>query len=143
MTGFSPTRGGALLVPSGPTHDPDRKHLYVLLTDPVGQGQQILMVPICSVEPDKFCDDTCLLAVGEHQFLQHESYVAYAKCRVEAALHVLNLVGSGYFIPKDPLSDSIVVRMCNGLATSKFVKPFVRDFYRDYEQSLLRASNAE
>jgi hypothetical protein len=35
MTLFVPFKRATLLVPSGPANDPDRKHLFVLLTDPV------------------------------------------------------------------------------------------------------------
>ena len=31
---FVPCRRAALLVPSGPAHDPDQKHLFILLNDP-------------------------------------------------------------------------------------------------------------
>lgn len=140
MSGFSPVRRAAFLVPSGPANDPDRKHLHVLLTDPCGVGKQVLMVPICSVKPDLPHDSTCLLSPGDHQFLQHASYVAYSKCRVEAAADVAKLVGGGYFTIKEPASEELIARIAAAISTSKFIKPFARDFYRDYEQSVKAAA---
>lgn len=38
---------GTLLIPSGPTHDPDKKHLFVVCTDACAEGRHLL-VPINS-----------------------------------------------------------------------------------------------
>ena len=35
MSLFVPFKWATLLIQSGPTNDPERKHLFVLLTDPV------------------------------------------------------------------------------------------------------------
>lgn len=94
------------------------------------------MAPICSVEPNMFHDPTCLLTAGDHPFTKHESYVAYAKCRVEAAADIVKLTDTGYFTVKELASEALVARIVAGLGKSKFSKPFARDFYRDYEQSL-------
>lgn len=94
------------------------------------------MVPICSVKPNMPHDTTCLVAAGDHPFLQHASYVAYSKCRIEAAADVAKLVNSGYFVVKEQASEALVARIVGALPGSKFIKPFARDFYRDYEQSL-------
>jgi len=38
MSLFLPIKRATLLVPSGADGDPDRKHLFVLLTDPADDG---------------------------------------------------------------------------------------------------------
>src|SRR3990170_5662670 len=47
---FVPFRRATLLVPSGPAHDPDQKHLFILLTDPVQvldyKGKHSLLVGV-------------------------------------------------------------------------------------------------
>ena len=68
--------------------------------------------------------------------MKHESCVAYAKSRVEAAVDVVKLVTNGYFVAKEPASEALVAKLANGLRKSKFAKPYVLDVYRDYEQSL-------
>lgn len=83
-------------------------------------------------------DPACLVSPGDHPFLQHASYVAYSKCRIEAAADVVKLVNTGYFAVKEPASESLVARISAAISSSKFVKPFARDFYRDYEQSVKR-----
>ncbi|EQD77028.1 hypothetical protein B1B_01297 [mine drainage metagenome] len=135
---INPVRCATVLYTSGTAADPDRKHLFVLLTDPSGPAQHVLMAPVCSVDPDPkaFRDDTCLLAAGDHPFIKHDSYIAYAKCRVVAASDLVKHTESGYVIEKKPASDALVARIVAGLRKSKFTKPFARDFYQDYEQSL-------
>lgn len=48
MSLFVPFKRATLLIPSGPVNDPDRKHLFVLLTDPIEapgfNGKQVLLV---------------------------------------------------------------------------------------------------
>jgi hypothetical protein len=94
------------------------------------------MAPICSVKPNVPHDPTCLVSPEDHPFLQHASYVAYSKCRIEAAADVAKLVSSGYFTVKEPASEALVARIAGAIPSSKFIKPFARDFYRDYEQSM-------
>lgn len=43
---------GTLLIPSGPTHDPDKKHLFVVCTDVCAEGRHLL-VPINSWTNDR------------------------------------------------------------------------------------------
>lgn len=53
MSLFLPLRRATLLVPSGPDNDPDRKHLFVLLTDPVDDAtgvKSVLMVSLFSIK---------------------------------------------------------------------------------------------
>ena len=50
MSLFVPFKRATLLIPSGPVHDSERKHLFVLLTDPIEapnyEGKQVLLVNI-------------------------------------------------------------------------------------------------
>lgn len=50
---FFVVRRATVLIPSGPDRDPDLKHLFVNMTDPIG-SQLTLGVPVNSVRPDAF-----------------------------------------------------------------------------------------
>ena len=74
---FLPYPGATLLIPSGPEHDPDRMHLFVVLTNPFddrGDGvQRVLLVSLSTVHDHKNHDPACVLEAGEHRFVKHES----------------------------------------------------------------------
>lgn len=54
-------------------------HLWIVLSDPEKNAEQILIVNLSSLgHPDRD-DDTCVVNVGEHPFVSHPSFVFYAK----------------------------------------------------------------
>lgn len=133
MTLFVPFKRATLLIPSGPTNDPDRKHLFVVLTDPIEapgfEGKQVLLVNIASVPNGFSYDSTCILKPGEHRFIKHESYVYYAKARIEAANALLRGVKSGQLTPHEIMDDALVKRICGGLHQSPHTTPRILHFY--------------
>ena len=129
---FVPARCATVLFPSGSANDPARKHLFVLLTDPWGPAKQVLMVPVCSVVPAIPHDEACLVDVGDHPFVKHESFIAYARCRVEAADDLVTHVCRGYLVENSPASEVLVQRIVSGLKQSRFTKPFALKFYQDF-----------
>jgi len=93
MTLFVPFRRATLLIPSGSNQNLERKHLFVLLTDPIEtkdfDEKHVLLVNITSVPEGLPYDSTCVLKIGEHRFVKHDSYVFYAKARIESANKLL------------------------------------------------------
>ena len=77
---MSIAKKGTLLIVSGPSHDPSRKHLHVICSDP-DHERNVLIVGICSVSSAPH-DDTCILQPHEHDFLSHDSYVLYARAQI-------------------------------------------------------------
>jgi len=133
MSLFVPFRRATLLVPSGPVNDPDRKHLFVLLTDPIEapdfEGKQVLMVNIASVPNGLPYDATCIIQPAEHRFIKHESYVFYAKARIEAADKLLRGVKSGQLTAHDLMGHALVQRISDGLQKSPHTTPKIWHFY--------------
>ena len=80
-------------------------------------------------------DNSCLVAAGEHPFLQHASYVAYDKCRIEPAVALEDLAKSGYLVEKEPASEALVASIGAGLKKSKFAKQFAKEFFKEFEHS--------
>jgi hypothetical protein len=87
------------------------------------------------VPPGGLHDDTCPVWTGDHQFVKHDSYVAYDKCRVEHAVSLTKLVNEGYFVEKEAASEELVVKIAAGLKKSKFTRPFAKTFLIEFEQS--------
>jgi hypothetical protein len=133
MSLFVPFKRATLLIPSGPVNDPDRKHLFVLLTDPVEapgfDEKQVLLVNIASVSNSVYFDSTCLLKPGEHRFIKHDSYVLYAKARIQTANALLRGVKSGQLIPQEIMDQAVVQRICDGLQQSPHTTPRILRIY--------------
>lgn len=133
MSLFLPLRRATLLIPSGLRGDPDRKHLFILLTDPhddVAGKKSTLMVSLSSVKPGKPHDPTCLLYAGDHPFLKHDSYVVYQKARLEEVEKLMRGVKGGLLVPQDPLDGAVFARICKGLEESRLTPTKLLLFYR-------------
>jgi len=134
MSLFLPFQRATLLIPSGTENDPDRKHLFILLTDPYPHPESniksSLIVSVSSLRPNLPHDPTCKLYSGDHPFIKHDSYVVYRSARIETADKLINGVNQGIFNHKESLSGDIFARVCHGLGESRFTAPAMLKFYQ-------------
>ena len=122
MAGDQIRRGSTILV-SGTHQNPDKLHLCIVLTDPPGADpRQVLYVPVITVR--KKYDSTCVLEVGDHEFIAHKSCVHYAMADVRT---VQQLANRGSL--REPLRDDVLERVCRGIFDSPHSRPWVREFY--------------
>lgn len=126
---FFVARRATLLVPSGPAHAPERKHLFICLTDPVGKDGETLLVSVSSVQPGLHHDPTCLLYPGDHPFVQRDSFVAYRHSRIEAAGALSRGVKDGKLVPQEALDSGVFARVCLGAERSRYLAPRYLTFY--------------
>ena len=114
-------RGRTYHLPSGTLAAPDKKHLFVILTEPDHDGD-ILAVSLTSTI-DK--DQTCVLHKGDHPFINRVSYVNYYR---------LEIVNERFFLSQahnkdEDMKDEILTNICDGLTISDFVEPQFIGFY--------------
>lgn len=129
---FLPLKRATLLIPSGSQDDPNRKHLFILITDPHDNeaGEKcVLMVSISTIRPGVPHDPTCILYAGDHPFVKHDSYIVFQKARIEAADAVLRGVERGQLVPQDPMDSAIFARICKGLEESRLTPTKLLNFY--------------
>lgn len=126
MTAANLLKKGSLLIPSGPNHDPDKKHLHIICTDPDDQGKQLIVS--VSSKTDAPCDDTCILQPNEHEFLKRESYVFYRKAIIIEHSSLVNGVNSNLFKPKADINGQTFLKVtkgiCNSIQTPKKIKVY-------------------
>ena len=127
---------GTILIPSGPAHDLGKRHLFILLTEPYGPANQILLAPVCSVNKNGVKDDSCILDIGVHPFIDHRSFVDYALCRIERASKIQRGIDTMLFAEKETIPAEIFPLIVKGLRDSPFTKPFALEFYEDFEKSI-------
>jgi len=134
---FQLVRRVTLLIPSGPAHDLDRKHLFIILTDPVadplnGNKDSVLLTSVSTLETALPHDPTCILHPGDHPFVTRESYVSYRDSRILETAKIINGVSSGMFVAKELMDGNIVDRICDGLSTSQQTAEKIKRFFRTY-----------
>ena len=121
---YAAPKKGTILIPSGPTHDPGRKHLFVICTDPCAEGRQAIIS--ISTMTNLLCDQTCILQAHEHAFLTTASFVFYRKARVELQRSLVLGVERGLFAPQEPMNGQSFLRVVRGLCQSPQTPPAVK-----------------
>lgn len=114
-------KGASLLIPSGPEN---KKHLFALMLDPVlvdgyGTRLHVLLACVTSVTDGVQGEDCCLLGLGDHPFIDHDSYVDYRFTRLEPVEHLQGRVLEGTFIEKEPCSPELIKRIIQGALKSR------------------------
>src|SRR2546421_8744937 len=110
-------------MPSGP----EGGHLFVILNDPAvlgtyGSRPHSVLVNISTLRPGLPYDGTCVLPAGCHPFVKRDSYVVYARARIDPADHLQRLVEQGVFKPQDAMPTQITEKIKTGLKQSMFTK---------------------
>ena len=133
MTPVVLIRKSTLLMPSGPAHDPDRKHLFVILTEPSQsptEQKEVLLVSISSANKNASnFDPTCILMPGDHPFIHRESFIDYRHAIIESRRELQSGVKSGDYVLKEPMKLAVVERICRGLENSPNTPDEILDFY--------------
>ncbi len=128
---FFVVKRATLLITSGPPTDLDRKHLFVCLTDAVGNVSETLIVSVSSVKPRLPIDESCRLFPGDHPFIKHDSFIDYRNARISKADTLMNGVKVGVMVAMEPLETAVFARVCYGLEKSPFTAAKHLLFYRD------------
>ena len=126
---FAPIRRMTLWIPgTGPSHDPERGHLFIILTDPCPAGMNLL-VPVCSAGPKS--DTTCLLGAGDHPFLKKKSFVAYHLLNTYAATPLVEQEQKKIIRCKGLLDEKIFALVCSGVQTSRSSPPIYKRYFAE------------
>lgn len=92
-------------------------HLWVVITEPSPRNY-IALVNLTTRRPP--CDDSCIVTVGEHPFVRHESVVAYRHARMIDS----DLLASQ--VQHQPASLALVRRMQEGALVSDYTADKVK-----------------
>jgi hypothetical protein len=111
---FKPEKKATLLMPSGPLDDPERRHLWIILTDPCPRDAHLL-VSASTLRENRFHDPSCIIEPGEHKRIKARSWIEYRRCRAELSTALVNGEASWLYHPAEPVSDELLERICDGL----------------------------
>jgi hypothetical protein len=110
---YKPSKGCTLLIPSGTSENPESKHLFIVVTN-LCAGNCHLLISASTVKPHRAHDPTCLLAPGDHPFIEQQSYIFYARAQQLPQAGIVKCVQGGRYVPKDPCNAAVLERICGG-----------------------------
>lgn len=136
---FLPFKRATLLIPSGPDYDVERKHLFILVTDPVENFdtkiKEVLVVSLSTIKPKSPYDNTCIIHPKEHPFVKYDSFVSYRESAIKDCDKLINGVKQGIFEAKGIIDTPVFTRICSGIETSRFIPSKCLKFYRRFLSS--------
>ena len=128
---YDPQPGDALLIASGPQDDPDRKHLFVIITS-VDEDGNLGMVSISTIREGQSYDDACTLQPGDHPFIKSPSFVAYRTAQQHQVRVVAKCVDGFLYQRKEAVSAVVLQRIEHGALVSRFIPRYMRAFVQGY-----------
>ena len=114
---FVPAKKNTLLIGSGTHSDPEKKHLFVIVTDKCADSLHLLF-SICTIRPPAFHDPSCILAAGDHEFIKADSYVLYAKPAQLNHHSIIKCVAGWTYLVKEDVSEEVFKKVCDGILGS-------------------------
>lgn len=73
---------------------------------------------VTSIKPNKFHDPTCVLGDGDHDFIEHPSYLLYRMAETMPAAHIGKMVDKNFYITRDDLTEAVYSRIAAGIYQS-------------------------
>jgi|1185.fasta_scaffold1004637_1 hypothetical protein len=126
-TPYSVKRGSSLWIPSGPPNDPNRGHLFIVLTDP-STNNNILAVPVNSLT--KRSDPTCKLGKGDHPRIHHASFAAYYHTQIYSVSVLEDQVGKKIIHDTGIVDEKVFAQICAGVEDSRECIPAHKAYYK-------------
>lgn len=119
MTEFIPEEKGTILSIAGKIN-----HLHVICTNQffcadIG-AMAIIAVNISSIKENVDYDKTCVLHVGDHPFIKHDSYVRYKDATAMKVENILEKISHREITVLENLSDEVFERVFAGFEKSEY-----------------------
>lgn len=106
-------------------------HLHFIVLCVSTTQEKCLIIPCISIRERQY-DHTVELKKGDHPYITHPSFVNYNDGKVLLKSDLVRLIEDGTASLHDPIEPELLLKMIDGITKSKFVKPFVREFYVDW-----------
>ena len=96
------------------------RHLWIIISDPAIDPNQVLFVNLTTYDPRE--DQTVVLNVGDHPFIQHRTCVSYSRARVATNFQLEQLKNAQRLIPHASVTAKLLQRLRDGAALSSRIK---------------------
>jgi hypothetical protein len=92
------------------------KHLWIIISDPKADAENILIVNLTSLDIRK--ENVCVLHVGDHPWVRHDTCVNYADAVVTSLPKLFAAKDAGAIVLHDPVSEVVLGRIREGAMNS-------------------------
>jgi hypothetical protein len=113
------------------------RHLWIVVTEPAGDPEQVVIVNITSrkinIETNhNLSDDTVILLPSDHSYITRESVVFYGDARMVEVSALQNAIrSSNVFQFHDDCSDEILKRIKDGIFQSPYISGEIENYCRE------------
>ena len=90
-------------------------HLWFVVTAP-DVGESVVILNLTTLR--EHSDTACILRVGDHPFIGHDSVIEYRRGQIVSILTLRNLRDSNTIALKDPATSGVVDRIRTGASSS-------------------------
>jgi hypothetical protein len=94
-------------------------HLFIIISDPAQDPGRIVTANFTSWRADK--DQSCVVEIGEHPFIEKRSCVHYGEDRTFRLADYDRFMASGHLRPHDPVNQHLLKRILDGAGMSPFL----------------------
>ena len=101
-----------------PVPSPKQLHLCIAMTEPQEEPAIVVMVNISTVHNKRHEDRTVILQPGDHEFIKHESFVAYEYAKRVRVSVLETRHQKDQITIKDEVSDELFEKILEGLFQS-------------------------
>ena len=109
-------------------HPAHGTHLWVIVATP---GTDLLAFNFTTRRPGRHCDTSCIVLVGEHSFVRHETVVEYRRGIFGPQKAWEDLVRLGAARSSDPVSATLLLKIQQGALASKFTAEKFKQLVRE------------
>ena len=109
----------------------DGFHLWVVVSDPAQNSNDVLVVNLTTVRGGRFEDLSCVFEAGEHEWLSTKSFVAFRYARVYSLSHLVRLIHSKVLRAYDPFPIPLLQRIFAGASFSPYLEMGYLELLRD------------
>lgn len=107
------------------------RHLWVVVSDPHKNPDEVLLVNLTSVKQGVFCDDACMVDVGDHPFVTTKSFLYYREAKVESNTALERRISANPSILREPVSAEFLKRIRDGARKSRFLQNRYKQLLRN------------
>jgi len=98
-----------------PISDVVNEHLWIIITKPDENG----MVAMVNVTTKRaFVDESCILQVGDHPYVQHESVIAYQRARTAKLMELETFSAKKVLKSRPAVGPDLLARIQSGALAS-------------------------
>lgn len=110
-----------------------KAHLFVVILEAKEDADRTILLPVCTINPSGYNDNTATLKPGDHDFITNSSYIDYSNGRIFTKVELDRLIKKEQARRRNPQLDTNLLRkICTGISKSPHTPFEVSFLYEDY-----------